>query len=217
MVVEVNGTNTGYYYLYCSDSSTCYIDCQSTYACSGLILDCKTNNCYVYCNEDNDIECPLYGDYSYYSGSNAVTTINTTTTPNARNSNNNKSNDQTLYIILVICGTIIGIIFLCLCTWGVVRCFSIYLDSKSVSASSNNINGNSNDAETMSTIVQLNKLRALNISSANERKKENNVVLVHDLGGNSKIANNNKNYSNDDDNDVEELFDQIQEGGATPM
>ena len=64
LYVFVSGTNSGTSFdIYCTVGDTCYIQCQSSGACSNLILHCN-NNCYVDCDDENGIDCPLSGVYN---------------------------------------------------------------------------------------------------------------------------------------------------------
>ena len=51
LTVEINGTNTIDFDIYCNSTDTCTVKCQSAQACTNLNLHCSSN-CYVQCNPD---------------------------------------------------------------------------------------------------------------------------------------------------------------------
>ena len=75
LYIFANGTNNDKWHLYCNTTVKCYVNCQSSYACTNLHLHCNANynnavnstsssdsNCHVSC--DNDIKCPQNGSYN---------------------------------------------------------------------------------------------------------------------------------------------------------
>ena len=71
--VSISGNMTNYYDVYCNNTDTCYVDCQSTLACQYMRLHCK-GTCYVHCNHTINgninkhiVQCPYSGNYSLWS------------------------------------------------------------------------------------------------------------------------------------------------------
>ena len=57
LTIHINGTNNQAYNIYCSFGDVCKINCQSSNACTNLILDCN-GTCWVDCDPRNGIDCP---------------------------------------------------------------------------------------------------------------------------------------------------------------
>ena len=68
MIVEINGTNSNSFSIYCSINDICKIRCYSSDSCTYMNLYCD-GTCYIDCNETNGINCPIVmGNYSYGTG-----------------------------------------------------------------------------------------------------------------------------------------------------
>ena len=69
-IISINGTNNiEPFNITCQESDTCFIDCQSSYACSLMRLKCLDSDkihCFVNCDESNGIDCPLMINSVYY-------------------------------------------------------------------------------------------------------------------------------------------------------
>ena len=59
LTVKICGTHDERFDIYCSEGDICKIDCDSEQACTGLYLTCH-GTCYVRCDEDNGIDCPIH-------------------------------------------------------------------------------------------------------------------------------------------------------------
>ena len=71
------GTINDEFNVYCNDSNICYISCLSSDACSNLYLHCLENaTCFVECDENKGINCPLNGTYVIITFT--TTSMNTT-------------------------------------------------------------------------------------------------------------------------------------------
>ena len=62
-IAYINGTNDNLYDIYCNSTDICKIACESSYACSTLRLHCF-GLCFVSCDQDNGVDCPLSGVYT---------------------------------------------------------------------------------------------------------------------------------------------------------
>ena len=66
IVISINGTNENIFTIFCNHSGICIIECQSSDACTNLILNCNASyaTCFVDCDEAEGIDCPLSGVYN---------------------------------------------------------------------------------------------------------------------------------------------------------
>ena len=62
--IYINGTNDYRFDIWCNETDTCKIDCQSTNACSRLYLHCY-GECFVSCDDTQGIDCPLLTEGSF--------------------------------------------------------------------------------------------------------------------------------------------------------
>ena len=62
----INGTNNYSYDIYCNSTDICKIACESSSACSKLQLHCF-GSCFVLCDQDNGIDCPLSNNSHQWS------------------------------------------------------------------------------------------------------------------------------------------------------
>ena len=80
LYVYINGTNDDDTFdITCSDNNYCYIECQSSNACTRLSLqNCGSNNCFVSCG--SGIDCPYEGIFSEWNTNNptSIPTLNPT-------------------------------------------------------------------------------------------------------------------------------------------
>ena len=71
LIMDVNGTNSEGYTLYCNNTDICKIRCHSRDACSLLFIYCF-GTCYVDC-DNVDILCPAYGAFDFWTTSDPTT------------------------------------------------------------------------------------------------------------------------------------------------
>ena len=94
LIIYINGTNDANTFdIFCNDTDICEIYCQSTYACSSLVLHCSMYNntagyrhhnesqCFVWCDETANIYCPINGTYTQMTATATTTTLTTTSIP----------------------------------------------------------------------------------------------------------------------------------------
>ena len=68
LYIYINGTNDGYFDIQCTARDICYIECQSSQACTNLKLYCgdsiAESRCFVACGDSNNgVDCPFLGKY----------------------------------------------------------------------------------------------------------------------------------------------------------
>ena len=65
----INNNSNSNFSIYCNETNTCKIDCETQRACSMIYLYCH-DNCYVKCDEEGGIDCPIYGNFSEWKTNN---------------------------------------------------------------------------------------------------------------------------------------------------
>ena len=79
--ISISGTNDDIFNIYCNSTDECFIDCQSSNACSKLFLHCF-GHCYVNCDQSIGIDCPIFGVYDLWTSSTPTTSTMATSTSN---------------------------------------------------------------------------------------------------------------------------------------
>ena len=62
LTIRINGSHDEAFDVYCNETDTCNIDCQSKSACATLNLHCD-GECNVHCDELGGIDCPIKGAF----------------------------------------------------------------------------------------------------------------------------------------------------------